>query len=77
MAWQPIETAPKDGSSILAWGPHAHGRNIPGCVIAEFRRWADGTQFWEVGHSETKSFLSGSPLTHWMPLPTPPEDTTP
>lgn len=71
--WLPIESAPKDGTSILAWGPRAHGGKGGGCAIAEFVRWPDGTAFWELGHSSTKIFASGSPLTHWQPLPNPPE----
>ena len=41
--WQPISTAPKDGTSLLGWGPNAHGRGQPGCAIIEFVRWPDGT----------------------------------
>lgn len=64
--WQPIETAPKDRSVLLAaWvasGPY---------YVREVGWWeeADGG-FW--------SFPSEGVPTHWMPLPEPPlpKDTT-
>jgi hypothetical protein len=70
--WQPIETAPKDGTAILvcsAW-TMPDGLYRVGWI-------ADG--FFDGGH-----WLFGwldldpeeySPPTHWMPLPAPPETT--
>lgn len=72
--WQPIETAPKDGTRILAcadyvigeqWGAHAHPQTV---------RWetyypnAPGKGLWrdKNGHKQMH-------LTHWTPLPKPPE----
>jgi hypothetical protein len=55
--WQPIETAPKDGTVILAWRKHA---TIPMIVRFYYGEWdSDGVH---VSH-----------LTHWMPLPEPPK----
>ncbi|WP_424441089.1 DUF551 domain-containing protein [Parvibaculum sp.] len=59
--WQPIETAPKDGTKILLTGPHdANGRYMEVCGY-----WKDRFPVtWMDGHGEP---------THWMPLPAPPE----
>jgi hypothetical protein len=56
--WQPIETAPKDGSDILAWwNGHA--------VIS----WNARQQSWE---SDDGMVAAKTHPTHWMPLPEPP-----
>ncbi len=56
-----IETAPKDGSEILAFG----GRRYD--IVA----WHTGhhSGFWTA-----RSYLNFEP-THWMPLPEPPEQS--
>lgn len=69
--WQPIETAPKDGTRILAYGKH-------GFDVDE-RKWA--TVIWQ---EYSKGFVCDpneateydpevSIITHWMPLPEPPK----
>ncbi len=62
--WQPIETAPKDGTQILVFG---HGR----FAVAEFRsgEWRD------MGDIGWGGFYSEVLPTHWMPLPAPPVST--
>ena len=60
MEWQPIETAPKDGTAILAWD----GICIE-CIKFRGGLWVTT---WE--HDEEYSELGGP--THWMPLPAPP-----
>ena len=54
--WQPIETAPKDGSKFLAWRRHS---TIPLIVFynAEYDQY------------ECNDGLLVFSLTHWMPLP--------
>ena len=67
--WQPIETAPKDGTKILVHGPMKedpatatpHDRTYTEVCPWYLGRW---TVTWKVGHGEP---------THWMPLPDPPE----
>lgn len=56
--WQPIETAPKDGTRILLWG------DLPD--------W-DGC-FYEVGYWDESigGFTCDVEPTHWQPLPKPP-----
>ena len=57
--WQPIDTAPKDGTDVLVW---CGGAMFIACM--EVGRWFfDRTDY------------SVKPLpTHWMPLPAPPEN---
>lgn len=61
--WQPIETAPRDGSKVLAYDPGWCGGTM---AIA---RWWDGE--FRTGN------LPGEEMypTHWMPLPPPPDGT--
>lgn len=63
--WQPIETAPKDGTWILAVKEGYYGEGIPfiPCVVY----WDSDVKGW----SESE-YVSGEPawvLTHWMPIP--------
>lgn len=70
--WLPIETAPKDGTMILA------------CSV--FRDYVPVAAFWASYHPNSKgketwrtSPICGNKLewlTHWMPPPTPPKSPT-
>lgn len=63
--WQPIETAPKDGTLILI---------AKGGASAWHNMFAG---YWDEGLGEFKYHRDGyvrNP-THWMPLPPPPETT--
>jgi hypothetical protein len=63
MGWQPIETAPKDGTSILAiWQWNADDPNC-GAGTHEVVRWC--------GWWDANGFTQPDP-SHWMPLPEPP-----
>ena len=80
MEWQPISTAPKDGTSILV-GKEYRGA-IHGCAVI---RWGDenaaDSEWGTVPHNENFMWLiddgKNDPfhyrgwvyLTHWMPLP--------
>lgn len=79
MEWQPIETAPKDGTQIIilacgmlvevgCWAPHAH-RDYPWAV-------AHGEEYYErladVVVTEVNGY-SEEAVTHWMPLPEAPK----
>lgn len=77
--WQPIESAPKDGSEILIW------REDAGCLLA---RWIAPCDFlherelenikdadepdWFIADFVSGGRLDGGTPTHWMPLPAPP-----
>jgi len=66
MEWRPIATAPKDGTRILAsgrnYGLPGRGRHI---VITS---WNDG---WANEYEDDGGFPH---LTHWQPLPAPPQE---
>ncbi len=70
--WNPIATAPKDGSRILLWDGYPvfaswstdaeHGSSLSG-----------PSEAWQIFSCEDSwySYCANSP-THWMPLPKPP-----
>lgn len=74
MTWQPIETAPKDGSVFLAWAP---GYKWPETV-----RWFDYDKgdaadtgqpgYWTFADpllQEVTDDAGADQWTHWMPIP--------
>jgi hypothetical protein len=61
MQWQPIETAPKDGTHILAWFDEAQQHLL-------LWWFADN---WRFKGSDTIPIVTP---THWMSLPKPPEE---
>lgn len=63
--WQPIETAPKDGTRILGW---SSGDGV--CIVA-FGDTPRRTRWYE---NHPLGRLPIKQPTHWMPLPAPPED---
>ena len=74
--WQPIETAPKDGVTILitdgrsvaagCWAPQLHGDDFAWAFVDDWSQ-ADA----EEEAVKPNAFRTGS-VTHWRPLPTPP-----
>jgi hypothetical protein len=68
--WQPIETAPKDGTQILVYVPD--GRREKDRVQAgSCARNLNKQDIWIIGNQF--GFDVGEP-THWRPLPAPPRD---
>jgi len=77
MNWQPIETAPKDGTSILVFGKFG----------ADIARWNKDPSVWDRDVDacwtvfEPDDYFYAIHLldefepTHWMPLPEPPNET--
>ena len=59
--WQPIETAPKDGSDVLVWWPDWMAQPIR---VAHYEQRHD---IWLTGRDS-----AAQPPTHWMPLPAAP-----
>jgi len=77
--WQPIETAPKDGSHILLFWPKTNEYPTGDGYRVEGARWyskeecVGPTRYWEpsfVSISQTAHHFCG--MTHWMPCPKPP-----
>lgn len=69
MSWQPIATAPKDGTIMLV----TNGVHV---VLAENRYNNDDTRIdvWMLSQTCCECSDSVYPQpTHWMPLPEPPE----
>ena len=70
--WQPIETAPKGGSTILAYFP------LEGCgagwerIMPVYFHQEMEPRPWVFAGRACSSYGSGP--THWMPLPEPPEE---
>lgn len=62
--WQPIESAPKDGTEILVYGPHKNGG-----TYRDVQRWPKNwSSKWPVSYM---AYAAGEPLG-WMPLPAAP-----
>lgn len=65
--WQPIETAPRDGTDILTWRASQKTRLGVICGMhcgfwhPDMKEWQSSDLEWELLP------------THWMPLPEPPE----
>lgn len=70
--WQPIETAPKDGTMYLATdGLHIQEENCPGdCYYPGLWEWSASRLSWRGGARG-----DGFEPTHWMPPPPAPKDT--
>ena len=71
-AWQPIDTAPKDGTMFLAW------REVPTFdedlkrTVIHFEPCIAQSVWGSVGSIPLHYQPSGARITHWMPLPPPP-----
>jgi len=68
VAWQPIETAPKDGREILMAYGNGTGDVSPPMVVA----WCKKIRGWFIVGVEIEVLTKP---THWMPLPAPPTET--
>lgn len=77
--WQPIKSAPKDGTEILVYRPLAHESGDP--IIAIKRTTEKPMHCWKQTIPEGadgENYTDGACYaTHWQPLPTPPEQSAP
>jgi len=71
MDWQPIETAPKDGTRVLLYCAKASTQTKwrQGMQAVDYWRTRENAGFEGWGKFNKSHF----PATHWMPLPEPPE----
>jgi hypothetical protein len=88
MDWQPIETAPKDGTEILVWREDQDVMLARFIALQDFISTREAEELVDEGMSESSlevpdwfyaDFIHGDRLspdcypTHWMPLPSPPQ----
>ena len=70
--WQPIETVPRDGTVILAWRFYVVAMKWTGDVAYPWEAVALGNH--PCMNMASNGFHGAdNSLTHWMPLPAPPE----
>lgn len=69
MSWQPIDTAPRDGTTVDVWCQYSDGSSgrIVDCCFK------DGRWVRLVGTRDAYWINYIVPPTHWQPLPPPPE----
>ncbi len=72
--WQPIESAPKDGTRIIAYMPK-HAGDIEILLWVSDDKGA-GWAYWDNGYGEF-SPTEGDDPTHWMPCPPLPREVGP
>lgn len=74
MKWQPIETAPKDGTRVLTYNLTPIVNEDTGVTEME---GAISVSYFLLGtwmeYPARPGFVRGQKHTHWMPLPEPPE----
>ena len=71
MKWQPIETAPKDGTYILLAGPSGYYTTPLRVSVCRYAPVFRPRQPW-VDHADDSFTDGGDAPTHWMPLSEPP-----
>ena len=71
MTWQDILTAPRDGTAFLGFIPERGG--YVACQTMQVMAWSEwGGGIWETTGGGGK--YSNRQVTHWQPLPEPPDD---
>ena len=79
MEWQPIETAPKDGTVVQGWVEVEHDLDgfssywVPEIIFHDNEWQYKHSQGW-FGFNNYLMNWRTKRLTHWMPLPPPPTE---
>lgn len=75
--WRDINTAPKDGSPFLVYLPQAAWEPSlkPTITVMYWASWENFASHYAERIGETEGDAGDWGPTHWMPLPTAPEDT--
>jgi hypothetical protein len=80
--WQPIETAPKDGTEIIVGNDQATVWITRGSWWSDGEHWAtqgydkqeEAAGWWSYANSVGQDKLNDyRQPTHWLPMPTPPQ----
>lgn len=69
MDWQPIETAPKDGTLILTFYPELHGQERYSLRYWSRGDWGNIKEAWS---DQWRQIKPSNDPTFWAPLPSPP-----
>lgn len=74
--WQPISSAPRDGTEILAWLVFSNDQSPDGAAVIEWREIPPNYEGWMLD-GWCRLAPTGDPdddrePTHWLPLPEPP-----
>lgn len=76
--WQPIETAPKDGTDVLVMYMHIDTQIVHNAfwLYDEFDEDPRETGWWSYEHSEVSRIKLDDWMTptHWIPLPPAPKE---
>ena len=73
--WQPISTAPKDGTPVLVFSPYEDRNEPTNVVVAKYEIYGPDNEWWvycEAVLADISGQIDPEP-THWMPLPSPPK----
>jgi hypothetical protein len=70
--WQPIETAPRDGTEVLLTDGEDVGGGFWDSEKLSFAKRSGPGWFWEMDRADLPSARKIIGITHWMPLPPPP-----
>ena len=68
-SWQPISTAPRDGTYILLAGSSGYGTTPLRVAVCRYASTFRPLNPW-VNHANDAFSDGGEAPTHWMPLPT-------